>query len=170
MPLVLWPLPPPPGLTTHGWQALLVVLGAALGWLLEPLPDYLVALLMAVGWEIAGLAPPALIFAGFASSGWFVALGALALAAAMVRSGPVFRIALLSLSAFPPTRVGQILALLVSGVLITPLVPLGLARVAAVAPWPVTWRGRSATPPGAAGAPRSRSPAWSATGCSGVCS
>jgi len=134
VPLALWPLPPPDGLAAEGWHVLLIVLGAAIGWLLEPLPDYAVALLMAAAWGLAGLAPPPLIFAGFASSAWVVALSALGLAAAMVHSGLLFRIALFSLSVFPPTRVGQILALLISGVLITPLMPLAVARVAAVAP------------------------------------
>ena len=110
------------------------MLGAALGWLLEPLPDFVIALLMAAAWGVADLAPTALIFGGFASSAWLVSLGAFALAVAMVQSGLLFRLALLSVSSFPPTRLGQILALLISGVLITPLVPLGVARVAAIAP------------------------------------
>jgi DASS family divalent anion:Na+ symporter len=41
---------------------------------------------------------------------------------------------LLLLKTFPATHTGQVLALLLGGALITPLVPLGLARVAAVAP------------------------------------
>jgi DASS family divalent anion:Na+ symporter len=134
VPLVLWPLPPPVGLSPQGWHVSLILLGAALGWLFEPVPDFVVALLMAAAWGIAELAPSALILAGFASSAWLVSVGAFALAVAMVQSGLLFRIALLSLSTFPPTRVGQILALLISGLLITPLVPLGMARVAAVAP------------------------------------
>ena len=133
-PLVLWPLLPPSGLSPQGWHVSLIVLGAALGWLLEPLPDFVIALLMAAAWGVADLAPPALIFAGFASSSWLVSVGAFALAVAMVRSGLLFRIALLSLRTFPPTQVGQVLALLTSGLVITPLVPLGVARVAAVAP------------------------------------
>jgi divalent anion:Na+ symporter, DASS family len=62
-------------------------------------------------------------------------VGAFALAAAMLRSGLLFRVALQSVSTLPPTRVGQVLALLISGLLLTPLVPLGVARVAAVAPF-----------------------------------
>jgi anion transporter len=134
VPLLLWQVPTPGGLTLAGWHASLIVLGAALGWLLEPLPDYVTALLMAAGWGIANLAPPELIFAGFASSAWLVSVGAFALAVAMVRSGLLYRIALLFLRTFPSTQAGQVLALLTSGIVITPLVPLGLARVAVVAP------------------------------------
>jgi len=134
VPLILWPLPAPGGLSVQGWHVSLVVLGAALGWLFEPLPDFLIALLMAAAWGIAGLAPLSLIFAGFATPSWIVALGALALAITMARSGLLLRTALFLLRTFPATHVGQTFALLVGGIVITPLVPLALARVAAVAP------------------------------------
>ncbi len=134
VPLVLWSLPPPSGLGAKGWHVSLIVLGAALGFLLEPLPDFVVALLMAAAWGVVGLASPTVAFAGFASSTWLVALGALGVAVAMARSGLLFRIALLLLRTFPATHAGQVLALLLSGVVVTPLVPLALARVAAVAP------------------------------------
>ncbi len=52
----------------------------------------------------------------------------------MARSGLLLRTALYLLRTFPATHVGQTLALLVGGIVITPLVPLALARVAAVAP------------------------------------
>jgi anion transporter len=134
VPLLLWPLPPPGGLSPEGWHVGLIVLGAAIAWLFEPLPDFVTALLMVAAWGIAGLAPLSLAFAGFASSSWLVSLGAFALAVAMARSGLLFRTALLLLKTFPATHVGQVLAVLIGGVIITPLVPLALARVAAVAP------------------------------------
>lgn len=52
----------------------------------------------------------------------------------MVRSGLLYRTALQFLTTFPATQVGQILGLLVSGILVTPLVPFALARIAAIAP------------------------------------
>jgi anion transporter len=134
VPLVLWPLPGPGGLSPGGWHVSLIVLGAALGWLLEPVPDFVIALLMAAAWGVAGLAPLPLILSGFASSSWLVSLGAFGLAVAMVRSGLLYRTALQFLTTFPATQAGQILGLLVSGILVTPLVPFGLARIAAVAP------------------------------------
>ncbi|HEV8338567.1 MAG TPA: SLC13 family permease [bacterium] len=134
VPLALWFRPPPEGLTPPGWHVSLIVMGAALGWLFEPVPDFVVALLMAAAWGIGGLASLDLVFAGFTSSSWVVALGALALAAAMARSGLLFRIALYLLKTFPATHAGQVLALLAGGILVTPLVPLATARVSAVAP------------------------------------
>jgi len=134
VPAVLWGLSPPSRLNLEGWHVLLVVLGAAIGWLLEPVPDFVIALAVPAAWGIAGLVTPAAALAGFSTPAWFMALGALGLAAAMLRSGLLLRIALRLLRVFPSTHFGQMLALLASGVVITPLLPLGLARVAAIAP------------------------------------
>ncbi len=68
VPFVLWQLDPPSGLSPQGWHVGLVVLGAALAWLFEPLPDFVVTLAMATAWGVAGLASLSLAFAGFASS------------------------------------------------------------------------------------------------------
>jgi anion transporter len=134
VPLALAQLAPPAGLSVRGWDILLVLVGAAIAWLLEPIPDFAVAIAMAASWGALGLAPIGTIFSGFASSSWVLALGALALAAAMLRAGLLFRAALTLLRAFPPTHGGQMLALLLGGVVLTPLVPLSVARVAAIAP------------------------------------
>lgn len=134
LPILLWPVGPPSGLNAQGWHAGLILVGAALAWLFEPIPDFLVALLMAAAWGIAGLAPPSVSFAGFTSASWFVALATLILAVIMTRTGLLLRAALLLLRIFPANYIGQTLGLLTAGVLSTPLMPLATARVAAVAP------------------------------------
>ena len=134
VPLVFWWLHPPGALTREGWHVVLILLGAAIGWLFEPLPDFMIAMLMAALWGLTGLAPLSATFSGFATPSWVVALGSLALAAAMTLSGLLFRTALLLLRIFAPTHRGQVLGLLASGLLITPLVPLSVARIIAVAP------------------------------------
>jgi anion transporter len=134
LPLVLWNVAPPSGLEPAGWRVVLLLVGAAIAWLTEPVPDFAVALALAAAWGATGLVTLAVAFSGFASSSWLLALGALALAAAMARTGLLFRIALLLLRAFPATATGQLFALLFGGVLITPLVPLSVARVAAIMP------------------------------------
>ena len=134
VPLALWWIPPPAGLSVNGWHIFAVLVGAGVAWLFEPVPDFAVALAMAGAWGVLGLATVAQAFSGFASSSWVLALGALALAAAMLRSGLLFRAALMLLRAFPATHTGQLLALVFGGVVLTPLVPLSVARVAAIAP------------------------------------
>ena len=134
VPLLLWDVAPPSGLEPAGWRVVALLLGAAIAWLAEPVPDFAVALGLATAWGATGLVTLPVAFSGFASSSWLLALGALALAAAMARTGLLFRAALLLLRLFPATGTGQLFALLVGGVLITPLVPLSVARVAAIMP------------------------------------
>jgi di/tricarboxylate transporter len=109
------------------------MLGGAIGWLLEPVPDFAIALGMAAAWGVAGLAPPSLVFGGFATSAWVTALAALGHTSAMAASGLLFRVALMLLRVFPPTHRGQVVALLAGGVVLTPWVPV-FGRVATVAP------------------------------------
>ncbi len=134
VPAALWFVPPPASLSETGWRIALVVVGGAIAWLLEPVPDFAVALGMAAAWGATGLAPPALAFSGFASSAWVLAVAAFAITAAMASSGLLFRTALMLLRIFPPTHLGQVAALLLGGVVLTPLVPAVLGRVATVAP------------------------------------
>ena len=134
IPAALWNLTPPSGLEPAGWRVVLLLLAAAIAWLAEPVPDFAVALGLAAAWGATGLVSLSVAFSGFPSSSWLLALGALALAAAMARTGLLFRIALLLLRTFPATATGQLFALLFGGVLITPLVPLSVARVAAIMP------------------------------------
>jgi len=134
LPLLLWNVAPPSGLEPAGWRVVLLLLGAAIAWLAEPIPDFAVALGLAAAWGATDLVTLPVAFSGFASSSWLLALGALALAAAMARTGLLFRTALLLLRLFPATATGQLFALLFGGVLITPVVPLSVARVAAIMP------------------------------------
>lgn len=132
-PALLWSLPPPAGLGVEGWHVLLILGGASVAWTLDVIPDFAVAIALATAWGALGLAPAAVAFGGFTSTSWLVALGVLGLAAAMSASGLLFRAALLSLRAFPATHTGQLVALLAGGAAITPLVPVSVARVAAIA-------------------------------------
>lgn len=134
IPALLWSALPPVGISLEGWRVLLVLGGAAIAWLAEPAPDFVIAIAMAAAWVGLGLAPPVIAFGGFATSTWLLTLGALTVAAAMVHSGLLYRAALSLLRVFPPTHNGQVLALFVGGALVTPLVPQSVARVAAVAP------------------------------------
>ncbi len=50
LPVAFWRVPPMGGLSPQGWHVGLIVLGAALGWLLQPVPDFVVALALAAAW------------------------------------------------------------------------------------------------------------------------
>ncbi|HEX9270497.1 MAG TPA: SLC13 family permease [Candidatus Limnocylindria bacterium] len=134
VPAALWSVGPPPGLAANGWHIALVILGGAIAWVLEPIPEFAVALAMAVAWGVAGLAPLGVVFGGFASSSWFLGVSSLGLAASMASSGLLFRIALVLLRTFPPTHRGQVAGLMLGGVALTPLVPAMYGRVATMTP------------------------------------
>jgi hypothetical protein len=57
IPLFAWWTPPPGGLTPQGWRVILIILGAAVGWLLEPVPDFVTTLMMAAAWARPGWLP-----------------------------------------------------------------------------------------------------------------
>ena len=134
VPLALWWAVPPGGLSDKGWHILLLLVGAAIAWLFEPVQDFVVAIALASAWGVTGSATLGAVFGGFATSTWVLALGALSLAAAMAHSGLLFRAGLFLLRAFPATHAGQVLALVASGLVLTPFVPQSVARVAAIAP------------------------------------
>ena len=163
VPAALWLLPAPQGLTSAGWHIALVMLGGAIAWLLEPVPDFAVALAMAAAWLATGLAPPAITFGGFTTSAWVTAVAALGLSASMSASGLLFRAALMLLRIFPPTHRGQLAALLVGGVVVTRWRPPCLAGSRRWRPSPAIFRKPSVIRGRAQEAPRSPSQGFLAT-------
>jgi di/tricarboxylate transporter len=111
-----------------------LLIAAILCWALDVLPDYVVALGVIVVWNVAAIGPSAPSLSGFASPIWFLLLGVLAVGGGLARSGVLQRIALALLSMFPATFLGQVVAFLVGGLVMTPLLPLTVARCALTAP------------------------------------
>jgi di/tricarboxylate transporter len=111
-----------------------LLIAAILCWMLDVLPDYVVALGVIVVWNVAAIGPSAASLSGFASPVWFLLLGVLAVGGGLARSGVLQRIALALLSMFPATFVGQVVAFLLGGLVMTPLLPLTVARCALTAP------------------------------------
>ena len=123
----------------HFWpnpdaRGAVLLLGAVLFWTLDVLPDYVVALGVIVVWNVAGIGPSAASLSGFASPVWFLLLGVLAVGGGLARSGVLQRMALGLLSMFPATFLGQVVAFLVGGLVLTPFLPLTVARCALTAP------------------------------------
>ena len=111
-----------------------LLIGAVLCWTLDVLPDYVVALGVIVVWNIFAIGPSAASLSGFASPVWFLLLGVLAVGGGLARSGVLERIAFALLRLFPATFRGQVVAFLVGGLVMTPLLPLTVARCALTAP------------------------------------
>lgn len=126
-------------LAAHFWEtpesrAPVLMIAATVLWALDVVPDYVVALGVVVVWNIGKVGPSAASLSGFASPVWFLLLGVLAVGGGLARSGVLQRVAFTLLSLFPATFCGQVVAFLVGGLVITPFLPLTVARCALMAP------------------------------------
>src|SRR5437868_2562907 len=92
-------------------------------WVFELVDEFipgLFALLMTLS---LGIAPPRVVLAGFASDGFFMAMSVLGLGTVVVLSGLSFRFLLWLLRLLPNTHFGHNLGLMLTGIMLTPLVP-----------------------------------------------
>jgi di/tricarboxylate transporter/CRP-like cAMP-binding protein len=131
---VLWPLPPPPGLSDRGWHTLVILVASLPPLAVEALPDGIVALLLAAAWVVGGVTAPRIALGGFATSNWVLVVSTLAVGGAIASSGLLYRMALWVVAQSRGGYAGQVVGLGVAGMLIGPAVPNATSRVALVAP------------------------------------
>lgn len=85
-----------------GHVAFLLLLGAAIAfWVSDLLPPGAVSLGLLAAWVLAGIASPAQAAAGFGSENWVFVVALLGLAAAIARSGLLFRVGLMLVRRMP---------------------------------------------------------------------
>ncbi|SEP00740.1 SLC13 family permease [Paenibacillus sp. OV219] len=123
-------MPPFGGLSHEGMVFIGVALAAVVLWIVNIVPDYIVALFMAMYWVLAKLVPPEVALSGYASPTWIYMLCILALGAAISKSGILYRVSLYALKAFPKHYQGQLWGMMASGLLLNPLIPSSSAKVA----------------------------------------
>jgi CRP-like cAMP-binding protein/di/tricarboxylate transporter len=116
------------------WRFSLFVLAAVVLWVTEPVPNYVVSLALVASWLISGIAPAYATIYGFASLNWIFVVAVLGIASAVARSGLLLRLGLLLIERVPSGLRWQSAALLGTGILLTPLLPLAMARAAITAP------------------------------------
>lgn len=121
-------------MTRNSFIALGCLVGAVVWMLLDVLPDYLATLTMCVAWVITGAVPLVTAFSTFSGSTWWLLFGALCIGVAASTSGLLKRMALVMMRLFPANFRGQSLALVLSGVVISPLIPSTAAKSSIVAP------------------------------------
>jgi DASS family divalent anion:Na+ symporter len=112
----------------------LFVLAAVVLWVTAPVPTYVVSLALVSTWVISGIAPAYATINGFASLNWIFVVAVLGIAGAVARSGLLVRLGLLLIERVPSGLRWQSAALLGTGILLTPLLPLAMARAAITAP------------------------------------
>lgn len=104
-------------------------------WVFELVDEYIPGLFAVLMTLALGLAPAKTVLAGFASDGFFMAMSILGLGTVVVLSGLSFRFLLWLLRYLPNTTNGHNLGLLLTGILLTPIVPSINARAVLVAPF-----------------------------------
>lgn len=130
--LAFWPgLPLGEGQTRYLLAALT---WGALCWLFNAMPEHVVALATCLVVGAAGLAPAKEAFSGFANTTWFLLLGVWCIGVSVSQTGLLYRVALHILRILPATYAGQALALSITGVLSSPLLPSSQGRIVIAAP------------------------------------
>ncbi len=116
------------------WRFSLLLLAAVVLWMTEPVPNVVVSLGLVAALIVSGIVPPYATVHGFASVNWVFVLSVLGVAAAVARSGLLLRLGLLLIERVPARLGWQSAAFLITGVVLTPMLPLAMARAAITAP------------------------------------
>ncbi len=122
-------------------------------WVFELVDEFVPGLFAVLTTLALGIAPTKVVLAGFASDGFFMAMSILGLGTVVVLSGLSFRFLLWLLRYLPNSPAGHNLGLLLTGFLLTPIVPSINARTVLAAPFLIDmvetvkfrFRGRAAT-------------------------
>lgn len=116
------------------WRFGLLLLAAVALWVSEPVPNVVVSLGLVGALVISGIVPAYATVHGFATMNWVFVLSVLGVASAVARSGLLMRLGLLLIERVPARLGWQSAAFLLTGVVLTPLLPLAMARAAITAP------------------------------------
>jgi anion transporter len=134
LPLSLWTMTPPDGLSPAGWQALLTVVAAAILFATEALAEEVIALALVASWVVTGLVAPRVALDGFASQPWMLVLAVLAVGVAVGNTGLMYRVALAALGRRPAGFASRCITLGLVGTAVTPTLPNATSRTALAAP------------------------------------
>ena len=135
LPLVVMLYGPELGLDRATTAFLSIFTATVIMWAFELVDEYIPGLFAVLTTLSLGIAPTRVVLAGFASDGFFMAMSVLGLGAVVVMSGLSFRFLLWLLRYLPNTNVGHNIGLLLTGFLLTPLVPSINGRTSLVTPF-----------------------------------
>lgn len=134
---VIMLLPTPEALTPQAMSVMAVFIAAVILWVFDTFPLFITALIMCLLWIIIGKLPITTVFYTFSATNFWLVLGALGIGLAVGESGLVKRMAMVLMKLFPKTYKGQVLALLLTGTVVSPVVPSTMAKMAIAAPMSV---------------------------------
>lgn len=122
--------PPVAGLSRGGMDFIGIGIAAVMLWIVNIVPDYIVALVMAMLWVLMGLVTPETALSGFATPTWLYMLFILAIGAVITKSGILYRLSLHALKRFPAHYRGQLWGIVAGGAALNPLIPSSSAKIA----------------------------------------
>ncbi len=125
---------PIPGLSYQATAVLGILIMAIVWWITGILPEFVTAVVMAVLFVVVAGVSTGAVFSTFASSTWWLLLSAFTLGVGMKKSGLMKRIALAIVNKFPRTFRCQVIAQLVTGTVLGPLIPSLAVKGAMLAP------------------------------------
>ena len=131
---VLIAICPIPGLSYQATAVLGILIMAIVWWITGVLPEFVTAVVMAVLFVVVAGISVGATFSTFASSTWWLLLSAFTLGVGMKTSGLMRRIALAIVRKFPRTFRCQVIAQLVTGTVLGPLIPSLAVKGAMLAP------------------------------------
>jgi CRP-like cAMP-binding protein/di/tricarboxylate transporter len=120
---------PVAGLSRHGMDFIGIGLAAVILWIVNIMPDYIVALGMAMLWVLGGLVEPEVALSGFASPTWLYMIFIMAMSAVITKSGFLYRFSLHALKRFPANYRGQLWGIVAGGIMLNPMIPSSSAKV-----------------------------------------
>lgn len=126
--------PPPEGLTPQAMTALGILVWAVGWWVIRVVPEYMTGMMMCALWVATKTVKFNVAFSIFATGGWWIMVCAFGLGAIATKVGLIKRIALGTLNIFPASFAGQIVGLLSSGFVVSPLIPSQTAKGALATP------------------------------------
>lgn len=132
--ILFFVLTPPEGLSLEGFRALGLFIVAIIWWMGSVFPDFVTAFFLLTSLVLFKVVPLGTAFSAWSGSVVWIVIPALAIGATLSKTGLLRRIVLKILSMFPGTFKSQVLAFLVAGNIVNPMIPSATAKVAIAAP------------------------------------
>ncbi|MCG6551460.1 MAG: anion permease [Candidatus Magnetominusculus sp. LBB02] len=133
-PLALW-LGYKSGLDSNAVFFLGTMTAVVLMWVFKLVDEFIPGLFAVLAFLCIGVAPADVVLSGFTSDGFFLAMSVLGLGTVIVISGLSYRIILLLILKLPKTQTFLNLILMLTGIVLTPIIPTANGRVAMLSPF-----------------------------------
>jgi divalent anion:Na+ symporter, DASS family len=127
---------PAASLNANGAQFLVTLAIGVVLWVSNVFDEYVVAFMLLASWVLLEIVPAKVALEGFSHESWFFVVAALGMGAAVAKSGLLQRIAAQILRRIPITAYkSHTFLLFASGLIFTPMLPTGKARVVLALPF-----------------------------------